>query len=127
MVLDPALVARTPSRIWLSTGVKAVDHCVETLCSLQSDAIADADARRGLQKLVPGLLQSAKGGDSSSGLDAARLTSQLGVADAMSAASRGVPLGASHGIGHQLGPAGVGHGETSCGECASKQARKKIP
>jgi alcohol dehydrogenase class IV len=23
-------------------------------------------------------------------------------------------MGASHGIGHQLGPAGVGHGETSC-------------
>ncbi|KAG4218665.1 hypothetical protein PC116_g32855, partial [Phytophthora cactorum] len=32
----------------------------------------------------------------------------------MSACTRGVPLGASHGIGHQLGPAGVGHGETSC-------------
>jgi alcohol dehydrogenase class IV len=26
----------------------------------------------------------------------------------------GVPMGASHGIGHQLGPLGVGHGETSC-------------
>jgi len=25
-----------------------------------------------------------------------------------------IPLGASHGIGHQLGPLGVGHGETSC-------------
>jgi len=25
-----------------------------------------------------------------------------------------VPTGASHGIGHQLGPLGVGHGETSC-------------
>ncbi|KAK6070275.1 alcohol dehydrogenase [Seiridium cupressi] len=26
----------------------------------------------------------------------------------------GVPMGASHGIGHQLGPLGVGHGETTC-------------
>lgn len=25
-----------------------------------------------------------------------------------------IPMGASHGIGHQLGPLGVGHGETSC-------------
>ncbi|KAJ2972254.1 hypothetical protein NUW58_g9224 [Xylaria curta] len=32
----------------------------------------------------------------------------------MFAAISGVPLGASHGIGHQLGPVGVGHGETSC-------------
>ena len=32
----------------------------------------------------------------------------------MSAVSSGVPLGASHAISHQLGPLGVGHGETSC-------------
>lgn len=32
----------------------------------------------------------------------------------MTAATSGVQLGASHGIGHQLGPLGVGHGETSC-------------
>jgi alcohol dehydrogenase class IV len=35
--------------------------------------------------------------------------------DAMAACTGGgVELGASHGIGHQLGPLGVGHGETSC-------------
>lgn len=91
------------------------------------DEAADTDARRGLARLIPGLLQSArdegsgrgeggdKGGPDREDLNA-RLVSQLGVVDAMSAASRGVPLGASHGIGHQLGPAGVGHGETSCGE-----------
>lgn len=32
----------------------------------------------------------------------------------MQACKGGAPLGASHGIGHQLGPLGVGHGETSC-------------
>jgi hypothetical protein len=32
----------------------------------------------------------------------------------MAAVRSGVDLGASHGIGHQLGPLGVGHGETSC-------------
>ena len=34
--------------------------------------------------------------------------------DAISAVLHGIPLGASHGIGHQLGPLGVGHGETNC-------------
>lgn len=110
VILDPELSTSTPEHIWLSTGVKAVDHCVETLCSLESDDEADEDARQGLRKLLPGLLGSK--------IDAQdlerRLSCQLGVIDAMSACSRGVPLGASHGIGHQLGPVGVGHGETSC-------------
>jgi alcohol dehydrogenase class IV len=37
----------------------------------------------------------------------------MGVISAMKSIM-GVALGASHGIGHQLGPLGVGHGETSC-------------
>lgn len=111
VVLDPSLCAgTTPPHIWLSTGIKAVDHCVETLCALKSDEDADADARRGLEKLVPGLLKCKRDGND---LDAF-LQCQLGVIEAMSAAARGVMLGASHGIGHQLGPVGVGHGETSC-------------
>ncbi|KAK8091876.1 hypothetical protein PG997_002237 [Apiospora hydei] len=112
VILDPSLVMSTPAHVWLSTGVKAVDHCVETLCSLKSDDAADADARHGLARLVPGLLRCAKDNDGKD--EDARLVCQLGAIDAMSAATRDVPLGASHGIGHQLGPAGVSHGETSC-------------
>ncbi|KAH8201316.1 hypothetical protein TruAng_004484 [Truncatella angustata] len=110
VILDPQLSTSTPEHIWLSTGVKAVDHCIETLCSLQSDGHADEDAWNGLKKLIPGLL----GCKNDKGDLKKRLDCQLGVIDAMSACSRGVPLGASHGIGHQLGPVGVGHGETSC-------------
>ncbi|KAI2626451.1 putative Fe-containing alcohol dehydrogenase [Hypoxylon sp. NC1633] len=110
VILDPELTTTTPERVWLSTGIKAVDHCVETLCSLGSDDVADQDARNGLTKLIPGLIKSKQNpGDLE-----ARLECQLGARDAMRAATRGVPLGASHGIGHQLGPAGVSHGETSC-------------
>lgn len=100
-----------------------MDHCIETLCantSSSSSAAAggqntDTDtskevARQALGKLVPGLLRTkANRGDL-----AARLTCQLGSVDAMAACTGGVQLGASHGIGHQLGPLGVGHGETSC-------------
>ncbi|EXJ86258.1 alcohol dehydrogenase [Capronia coronata CBS 617.96] len=110
VVLDPELTTTTPQRIWLSTGVRAVDHCVETLCSLLSNPSGDADAEKGLLKLVPSLIRTHRDpGD----LDA-RFESMRGVTEAMSAVSSGVPLGASHGIGHQLGPLGVGHGETSC-------------
>lgn len=38
----------------------------------------------------------------------------LGAKEAISTGLLRIPMGASHGIGHQLGPLGVGHGETSC-------------
>jgi alcohol dehydrogenase class IV len=81
------------------------------MCSLNSPPECDADCTKGLKLLVPGLLKCKK---SVQDLDA-RFSCQLGVIEAMKAGSLyGVPMGASHGIGHQLGPMGVGHGETSC-------------
>ncbi|KAL3475203.1 alcohol dehydrogenase [Aspergillus californicus] len=115
IVLDPQLVASTtPESLWLSSGVRAVDHCVETFCAVKGTSEdTDALALKGLRNLLPGLVRcrrDPKGED----LDA-RLTCQLGSVDAMAACTSGrVQLGASHGIGHQLGPLGVGHGETSC-------------
>lgn len=110
VVLDPELTTTTPERIWLSTGVRAVDHCVETLCSLLSNEKGDREAEKGLLRLVPALIRTHK---DPKDLDA-RYETMRGVIEAMSAVSSGVPLGASHAIGHQLGPLGVGHGETSC-------------
>jgi alcohol dehydrogenase class IV len=110
VIQDPELCCTTPEWVWLSTGIRAVDHCIETLCSLQSNEKGDLWARRGLLKLIPGLLKS-KADPSDLGV---RHSCQLGVIEAMCAVSSGVPLGASHAIGHQLGPLGVGHGETSC-------------
>lgn len=111
VILDPHLTTTTPASIWLSTGIRAVDHCVEAMCSLQSNPSADDRATRGLKALVPGLLKCQK--DTKN--EEARLACQLGVIDAIGAIFFDkVPLGGSHGIGHQLGPLGVGHGETSC-------------
>jgi alcohol dehydrogenase class IV len=110
VIQDPELCLTTPTWVWLSTGIRSVDHCVETLCSLLSNDNGDKWAHKGLQKLVKGLLQSKADPESL----AARHLCQQGVVEAMCAVSSGVPLGASHAIGHQLGPLGVGHGETSC-------------
>jgi alcohol dehydrogenase class IV len=38
----------------------------------------------------------------------------MGAIEAIGVVTSRVPMGASHAIGHQLGPLGVGHGETSC-------------
>jgi len=111
VILDPQLTTTTPDSIWLSTGIRSVDHCVEAMCSLEDNPGADERATRGLKALVPGLLRCKANAND---LDA-RLDCQLGVIDAIGAIFfEKAPLGGSHGIGHQLGPLGVGHGETSC-------------
>ncbi|PVH85323.1 Dehydroquinate synthase-like protein [Cadophora sp. DSE1049] len=112
VILDPELSISTPERIWLSTGIRAVDHCVEGLCSLDSKAGPETDRvlTAGLESLVRSLLLTKRNwGD-----EKARLDSMLGVVESMKGVSSGLPMGGSHGIGHQLGPLGVGHGETSC-------------
>ena len=111
VVLDPAVTVETPERLWLSTGMKAVDHAVEQLCNPERAPYADALAEIGLRHLNDGLLASK---DDPSDLDA-RLECQFGMWLAISGASAGRGIGASHAIGHTLGGTfGVPHGLTSC-------------
>ena len=56
VVLDPAMTLSTPSQLWFSTGMKAVDHAVEQLCNPVRSPYADALAEAGLKGLVQGLL-----------------------------------------------------------------------
>ncbi len=110
-ILDPAVTVHTPEWLWLSTGIRAVDHCVEGLCSHEAHPYADAQALKGLTMLAQALPRvKANPGD----LDA-RMDCQIGTWLSMGPLSSGVPMGASHGIGYVLGAAyDVPHGYTSC-------------
>ncbi|KAI0382203.1 Dehydroquinate synthase-like protein [Hypomontagnella monticulosa] len=110
VVFDPALTISTPARFWLSTGVRGVDHCIEGLYATLKGASAELSGAivLALRDLLAGLLKTKQKWDD---VDA-RLRTQLAVRTATRALYSG--MGASHGIGHQLGPMGVGHGETSC-------------
>ncbi|KAH7083880.1 alcohol dehydrogenase [Paraphoma chrysanthemicola] len=115
IILDPELCLTTPAYHWLSTGVRGIDHCVEALCSLDATTESDADAKKGLKGLVVGLLKCK---DDEAGVDVqARSMCQDAVRYAMGNVRRGIPMGGSHAIGHQLGPLGVPHGITSCIMC----------
>lgn len=110
VVFDPVLTISTPARFWLSTGVRAIDHCVEGLYANLPNASSElsSDLVKDLRELLVGLLKTkSKWND----IDA-RLQCQLALPASIKAIHNG--MGASHGIGHQLGPMGVGHGETSC-------------
>jgi maleylacetate reductase len=111
VILDPAITVHTPEWLWLSTGIRAVDHCVEGFCSNEAHPYGDAQALRGLSLLASALPRvKANPRD----IDA-RLDCQLGTWLAMGALVAGVPMGASHGIGYILGGGhDVPHGYTSC-------------
>lgn len=111
IIMDPAATRETPMRLMLGTGIRALDHCVETLCSIAPTPYGNATAAEGL-RLLPGALRALHNDADDMN---ARLDCQLGAWMAISGPASGVPAGASHAVGRVLGGAfGVAHGETSC-------------
>lgn len=111
VILDPAVTVHTPEWLWLSSGVRAVDHAVETLLSIDANDYTDGTALQALRALgagLPGVKENAGNLD-------ARLRCMMGAWLSMVGIVSGTRLGASHAIGHILGgSAGVPHGHTSC-------------
>jgi maleylacetate reductase len=111
VILDPAASTPTPEWLFLSTGIRAVDHAVEDICSVNGQPIAEAASFEALRLLGKGL-PAVK--TDPADLEA-RLDCQLGAWLSMVGSQTGVSKGASHGIGHVLGgTAQVPHGYTSC-------------
>lgn len=110
VILDPQIARHTPDWLWISTGVRAIDHAVETICSRAPQPFTDATCIHALGMLASALTAIKR---DPSDLEA-RLNCQLAVWLATTGLGR-VDWGASHGIGHQLGAvAGVPHGYCSC-------------
>src|SRR5579859_2956587 len=106
----------TPEWVWLLNGVRSVDHAIETMGNTTMDlndrSLKEAydAAGEALGLLMEGLIRSKEDPNDAE----ARDMCQKGAWKASLAIVRGVPMGASHAIGHILGPLGVGHGHTSC-------------
>ncbi|MGE0851896.1 MAG: iron-containing alcohol dehydrogenase [Hyphomicrobiaceae bacterium] len=111
VILDPAVTMHTPEWLWLSSGVRAIDHAVETLLSLDANDYTDGTALQALRALGAGLPGVKKDADNL----VARLRCMMGAWLSMVGIVSGTRLGASHAIGHILGgSANVPHGHTSC-------------
>ena len=110
VILDPALTVHTPEWLWLSTGIRALDHAVEAILSVESNAYCDGLSLHALRLFAKWLPRTKA---DPADLDA-RLASQQATWLAASTINR-LAFGASHGIGHALGAAAeVPHGYTSC-------------
>ena len=111
VILDGTITRHTPQWLFLSTGIRAVDHAVETYLSLDANDYFDGAALHALRLLADGLPR-VKRDPTDSG---ARLKCLMGAWLSMTGVVSGCRLGASHAIGHILGgTAGVPHGYTSC-------------
>ncbi|MFO1162994.1 MAG: iron-containing alcohol dehydrogenase [Reyranellaceae bacterium] len=111
VILDPEVTRHTPMWLFLSTGIRAVDHCVEGVCSNESTEFTNASALHGLSLLTRGLPKVLADPTDMK----ARLDCQIGSWLSMGGLAAGVPMGASHGIGYVLGAVfDVPHGHTSC-------------
>lgn len=110
IILSSTVSKYTPERLWLSTGIRAVDHAVETVCAPGVDPEIASFCLKGLGFLYTGMLGTKNDPESL----AHRENSQLGVYYSTAGISR-YRMGASHGLGYLLGVIGhVPHGVTSC-------------
>lgn len=107
--LDPDFTLETPEWLWLSTGMRAVDHAVETLYSPQGNPVNNSLALTAMTKLYDNLKLSKRYPDNLY----YRMECQIGAW--MSLFSNvNIKLGLSHSIGHQIGSLfDVPHGMTS--------------
>ncbi|KAJ7930732.1 putative Fe-containing alcohol dehydrogenase [Mycena leptocephala] len=114
VILDAKLVTTTtPLHLFLESGIRVVDHCIEALCSEHCNEATEMYAKASLSKLVPGLLRSKVDAEAKADIEA-RFLCQMASIDAIaSVALVHTPVGGSHAIGHVLGPFGVVHGATS--------------
>ena len=107
VILDPALGRLSPEDVWISSGIRSMDHCIELLCRvIEPDADVGESAKKGLALLSEGLLKLKKDPDD----DEARLATMLGARYSMDGVAKLVHVGGSHAIGHALGGLGVPHG-----------------
>ncbi len=108
--LDPALAVHTPSWLWASTGMRAVDHCVEAYVSQAHMPFVDSLSKDALAMLVQDLPGSSKDPEDMVGRGRCQMACWMSLFGLLN-----VQVGLSHGIGHQLGARrDVPHGVTSC-------------
>jgi maleylacetate reductase len=110
VVLDPQVTLPTPLRLWLSTGIRALDHAVETVWSPERDPLTGVlalEAIRRLRQSLPGTQRDPEDVPMRERAQIAAWWAALGLA--------GNTMGPSHHLGRLLGATfGIGHGITSC-------------
>jgi maleylacetate reductase len=110
VILDPDATVFTPERLWLSTGIRALDHAVEGFLYGGDHPVTDVTGLEGARRLM-GLLPISKARPED--LEA---RAELQVAEWLAYfGPLNTPMGLSHELGRRIGASySVPHGVTSC-------------
>ena len=110
VILDPETTVFTPEKLWLSTGIRALDHAVEGFLYGGPHPITDVTGLEGARKLMDLLPRSKKDPED------LNIRAELQIAAWLSYfAPLNTPMGLSHELGRRLGASyDVPHGVTSC-------------
>jgi alcohol dehydrogenase len=112
VILDPALTLPTPDWLWVSTGIRALDHAIECAYAIRHQPISDALAAKSIALFVEHLRASISttGDQQLAHRGHCQFASWYSIFGAMN-----TRFGLSHLLGHQIGPRwDVPHGVTSC-------------
>ena len=112
VINDPVLTLATPDWLWVSTGVRALDHAIECAYAIRHQPISDALAAKSIALFVEHLLASiaTRGEEQLAHRGHCQFASWYSIYGAMN-----TRFGLSHLLGHQIGPRwNVPHGITSC-------------
>ncbi|MGA2878453.1 MAG: iron-containing alcohol dehydrogenase [Bryobacteraceae bacterium] len=112
IINDPKLTLSTPDWLWVSTGIRALDHAVECAYAIRHQPISDALAAKSIALFVEHLKASitTKGDEQLAHRGHCQFASWYSIYGAMN-----TRFGLSHLLGHQIGPRwNVPHGITSC-------------
>lgn len=112
---DPHYAAHTPARLWLATGIRALDHAMETMYHPSATELpAKIMAQHAASELFH-LLPQARDKHPSDEDVSTRLFLAAFASLGFLGLNMTSGLGLSHSLGYALGsPYGIPHGETSC-------------
>jgi alcohol dehydrogenase len=109
VIHDPLVTRHTPEGLWLSTGMRAFDHALETLWARSPHPYCDTLAAEALRLLWTRLPES-RDPDALAAREDCLLGSWLSISGILNVGTR-----LSHPLGHQIGSFwNVPHGVTSC-------------
>lgn len=112
VINDPALTLATPDWLWVSTGIRALDHAIECAYAIRHQPISDALAAKSIALFVEHLEPSisTRGDEQLAHRGHCQFAAWYSIYGAMN-----TRFGLSHLLGHQIGPRwNVPHGVTSC-------------
>ena len=114
VILDAEATLPTPEKLWLSTGIRALDHAVEGFLGPAEHPIEDVTGLDGARRLVEYLPRSKERPEDLGARHELQLAQWLAYFG-----PKNTPMGLSHNLGKRIGASyGVPHGYTSCATLA---------